>query len=137
MNSPARKGPRRPALIPALPHPAYAVPGGDFLSAIGSGLTMPCLFVYAHQVLHLGYTTSGLAVAAIALASLAGNPLGGVLAASLLIVGGLLLWGSVFDARPPSLPKTHPVDIAAPVAAGPAEVRAGTAVRNRGRRQRA
>jgi MFS family permease len=80
MNSPARKGPRCPALMPALPRPAWVVLGGDFLSAIGSGLALPCLFVYAHQVRHLSYTTSGLAVAAIALASLAGNPLGGVLA---------------------------------------------------------
>jgi MFS family permease len=66
--------------MPALPRPAWVVLGGDFLSAIGSGLALPCLFVYAHQVGHLSYTTSGLAVAAIALASLAGNPLGGVLA---------------------------------------------------------
>jgi MFS family permease len=54
--------------------------GGDFVSAIGSGLTLPCLFVYAHQVRHLGYGTAGLVVAAVALASLAGNPLGGALA---------------------------------------------------------
>jgi MFS family permease len=54
--------------------------GGDFLSAIGSGLTLPCLFVYAHQVRHLGYGTAGLVVAAVALASLAGNPVGGLLA---------------------------------------------------------
>jgi MFS family permease len=54
--------------------------GGDFASAIGSGLTLPCLFVYAHQVRHLGYGGAGLVVATIALASLAGNPLGGMLA---------------------------------------------------------
>jgi MFS family permease len=71
---------RRPALVPALPRPAWVVLGGDFLSALGSGLTLPCLFVYAHQVRHLGYGTAGLVVAAIALASLAGNPLGGLLA---------------------------------------------------------
>jgi MFS family permease len=54
--------------------------GGDFASAIGSGLTLPCLFVYAHQVRHLGYGDAGLVVATIALASLAGNPVGGMLA---------------------------------------------------------
>jgi MFS family permease len=54
--------------------------GGDFASAIGSGLTLPCLYIYAHQVRHLGYGPAGLVVAAVALASLAGNPLGGVLA---------------------------------------------------------
>ena len=79
MSSPAAGRRRRRALIPALPRPAWVVLGGDFLSAVGGGLTLPCLFVYAHQVRHLGYSTSGLAVAAIALASLAGNPLGGVL----------------------------------------------------------
>jgi MFS family permease len=67
-------------LIPALPRAAWVVLGGDFVSAIGSGLTLPCLFIYAHQVRHLGYGTAGLVVAAVALASLAGNPLGGVLA---------------------------------------------------------
>ena len=75
--------PRRhgvPALIPALPRAAWVVLGGDFVSAVGSGLTLPCLFVYAHQVRHLGYGTAGLVVASIALASLAGNPLGGALA---------------------------------------------------------
>jgi MFS family permease len=54
--------------------------GGDFLSAAGSGLTLPFLFIYAHQVRHVGYTLSALVVAAIALTSLAGNPLGGLLA---------------------------------------------------------
>jgi MFS family permease len=54
--------------------------GGDFVSAIGSGLTLPCLFIYAHQVRHLSYGTAGLVVATIALASLAGNPLGGAAA---------------------------------------------------------
>jgi MFS family permease len=72
--------PPRPALIPALPRAAWVVLGGDFVSAVGSGLTLPCLFVYAHQVRHLGYGTAGLVVAAVALASLAGNPLGGALA---------------------------------------------------------
>jgi MFS family permease len=80
MSRPALRGPRRPALIPALPRLAWVVLGGDFLSAIGSGLTLPWLFVYAHQARHLGYSTAGLVVAAVALASLAGNPLGGVLA---------------------------------------------------------
>jgi MFS family permease len=72
--------PRRAALIPALPRPAWVVLGGDFVSAIGSGLTLPCLFIYAHQVRQLSYGTAGLVVAIIALASLAGNPLGGAMA---------------------------------------------------------
>ena len=72
--------PGRPALIPPLPRAAWAVLGGDFISAVGSGLTLPYLFVYAHQVRHLSDGTAGLVVACVALASLAGNPLGGALA---------------------------------------------------------
>jgi len=72
--------PGRPALIPPLPRAAWAVLGGDFISAVGSGLTLPYLFVYAHQVRHLSDGTAGLVVASVALASLAGNPLGGALA---------------------------------------------------------
>lgn len=80
MSGASIRAPQRPALIPALPGAAWVVLGGDFVSAIGSGLTLPCLFVYAHQVRHLGYGTAGLLLASIALASLAGNPLGGALA---------------------------------------------------------
>ena len=54
--------------------------GADFLSAIGSGLTLPCLFIYAHQVRHLSYAVAGLVVSTVALVSLAGNPAGGALA---------------------------------------------------------
>ena len=71
---------RRPGLIPALPRPAWVVLGGDFASAVGGGLTLPCLFIYAHQVRHLSYGLAGLVVSTIALASLAGNPLGGAAA---------------------------------------------------------
>jgi len=54
--------------------------GGDFANSVGSGLTLPFLFVYAHQIRHLSDGTSGLVVPTIALASLVGNPLGGALA---------------------------------------------------------
>jgi MFS family permease len=73
-------GRRKERLIPVLPRAAWVVLGGDFVSAIGSGLTLPCLFIYAHQVRHLSDAASGLVVATIALASLVGNPVGGALA---------------------------------------------------------
>ena len=63
-----------------LPRPAWVVLGADFLSAVGSGLTLPCLFIYAHQVRHLSYGMAGLVLSTIALVSLAGNPAGGALA---------------------------------------------------------
>jgi MFS family permease len=74
------RGRRRPGLLPALPRPAWVVLGGDFVSAIGSGLTLPCLFIYAHRVRDLSYGTAGLVVSTIALASLIGNPVGGAAA---------------------------------------------------------
>ena len=63
-----------------LPRPAWVVLGGDFVSAVGSGLTLPFLFIYAHQVRDLSYGTAGLVVSTIALASLVGNPVGGAAA---------------------------------------------------------
>jgi MFS family permease len=69
----------RPGLVPDLPRTAWAVLCGDFISALGSGLTLPFLFIYAHQIRHVSDTTAGLVVATVALASLAGNPLGGAL----------------------------------------------------------
>jgi len=74
------RGGRPAGVLPALPRPAWVVLGADFASAIGSGLTLPCLFIYAHRVRDLGYGTSGLVVATIAVASLLGNPAGGALA---------------------------------------------------------
>jgi MFS family permease len=78
--TPTARGGLRPRLVPVLPRPAWVVLGGDFVSAIGSGLTLPFLFVYAHRVRGLSDGAAGLVLATIALASLAGNPAGGVLA---------------------------------------------------------
>jgi MFS family permease len=78
--APDTRGGQRAGFVPVLPRAAWVVLGGDFVSAIGSGLTLPCLFIYAHQVRHLSYGTAGLVVAVIALASLLGNPVGGAAA---------------------------------------------------------
>jgi MFS family permease len=80
MGEPGTCGGRRAGLLPVLPRPAWVVLGGDFVSAVGSGLTLPCLFIYAHRVRDLSYGTAGLVVATIALASLLGNPVGGAAA---------------------------------------------------------
>lgn len=66
-------------LVTRLPRGAWIVLGGDALSALGSGLTLPFLFVYLHQVRGLGAGLAGLALSTVALAGLAGNPLGGTL----------------------------------------------------------
>jgi MFS family permease len=71
---------RRAGFVPALPQPAWVVLSGDFISAVGSGLTLPLLFIYAHRIRDLSYGVSGLVVATIALLSLIGNPIGGAMA---------------------------------------------------------
>ena len=82
-------------MIPRLPGPAWAVLGGDALSAAGSGMTLPFLLVYLHTSRGLPVTAAALAVAAVALASLIGNPLGGSLAdrfgARNALISGLLI----------------------------------------------
>lgn len=52
---------------------------GDALSAIGSGMTLPFFVVYLHRVRGIDLEVAGLAVATIAVASLAGNATGGLL----------------------------------------------------------
>jgi MFS family permease len=64
-------------LVPSLPKDAWLVLGGDALSAVGSGLTLPFLFVYFSRVRGIEAGTAGLAVATIAVAALLGNPLSG------------------------------------------------------------
>jgi MFS family permease len=71
--------PRVRSLVPTLPRAAWIVLAGDGVSALGSGLTLPFLLVYLHQARGLDLGPAGLAVATIAIAGLAGNPLGGVL----------------------------------------------------------
>jgi MFS family permease len=66
-------------LVPKLPRRAWAVLGGDFLSALGTGLTMPFFIVYLHRVRGIDITVAGFALATIALASFAGNVIGGSL----------------------------------------------------------
>jgi MFS family permease len=68
------------ALVPDLPRAAWVLLGGDALSAVGTGLTLPFLLVYLHEVRGIGLATVGLALATIAAAGLAGNPIGGSLA---------------------------------------------------------
>ncbi len=67
-------------LVPKLPRSAWLVLGGDFLSALGSGLTMPFFIVYLHRARGIDLTVASLAFAMIAVASLVGNLLGGSLA---------------------------------------------------------
>ncbi|HZD00076.1 MAG TPA: MFS transporter [Actinomycetes bacterium] len=64
-------------LVPSLPRDAWLILGGDALSAVGSGLTLPFLFVYLTRVRDIDPGVAGLAVATIALAALLGNPLSG------------------------------------------------------------
>jgi MFS family permease len=67
------------ALIPNLPRRAWIVLGGDALSALGSGLTLPFFIVYLHRVRGIDLGLAGLALSTLAVAGLAGNPIGGSL----------------------------------------------------------
>jgi MFS family permease len=67
-------------LVPALPRAAWTLLGGTWLSALGTGLTLPFLLVYLHQVRGLELEVAALAVSTLAVAGLVGNPLGGWLA---------------------------------------------------------
>ncbi|MFY9915583.1 MAG: MFS transporter [Nocardioidaceae bacterium] len=68
---------RRSGLVPRLPRDAWVVLGGDALSAVGSGLTLPFLLVYLSRIRDIDLVTAGLAVSTVALAGFAGNPFGG------------------------------------------------------------
>lgn len=82
-------------MIPRLPRAAWVLLGGDGLSAIGSGMTLPFLLVYLHSIRGLSLPLAGLAVATVAVVALAGNPIGGVLSdrvtARTTLIGGLIL----------------------------------------------
>src|SRR6266511_6115593 len=67
------------ALVPELPRGAWTLVAGDAVSGIGSGLTLPFLLVYLHQVRGFGLGEAGLALSMVALAGFAGNPVGGSL----------------------------------------------------------
>jgi MFS family permease len=67
-------------LAPQLPRRAWIVLGGDLVSAIGSGMTLPFFVVYLHRVRGIDLRIAGLALATIAIASFAGNLIGGSLA---------------------------------------------------------
>jgi MFS family permease len=66
-------------LIPELPREGWILLAGDAISAVGSGLTLPFLLVYLHDVRGLGLGQAGLALSVVALAGFAGNPVGGSL----------------------------------------------------------
>jgi len=85
--------PRR--LVPPLPRTAWVVLSGDALSAVGSGLTLPFFLVYLSRIRGIEVELAGLALATVALAGFAGNPLGGWLSDRIgsrrTLIGGLLV----------------------------------------------
>jgi MFS family permease len=65
------------ALVPRLPRPVWGLLGGESLAAIGSGLTLPFLFLYLARVRGLEVELAGLALALLAAVAFVGNPLAG------------------------------------------------------------
>ena len=90
------------ALVPGLTRNAWIILGGDLLSAVGTGLTLPFLVVYLHRVRGIDLGLAGLALSLFAAAGLAANPLGGwltdrvgarrTLLAGLLIAAAASIW---------------------------------------------
>ncbi len=64
-------------LLPELPRAAWTVLAGDFISSVGTGLTLPFLLVYLHSVRGIPLGEAGLVLSTVAVASAIGNPLGG------------------------------------------------------------
>jgi len=77
-----------------LPGAAWRLLGGETLSALGCGLTLPFLLVYLHDVRGLELAPAGLAMACLAAAGFVANPLGGALSdragARATVVAGLV-----------------------------------------------
>jgi len=69
--------PTRRRIVPELPRAAWLVLGGDMLSAVGSGLTLPFFLVYLTNARGIDISIAGLALATVALTGFVGNPVGG------------------------------------------------------------
>ncbi|MFJ7305186.1 MDR family MFS transporter [Streptomyces sp. NPDC099088] len=84
-------------MIPRLPPSAWHVLAADFMSALGSGLSLPFLLIYLHKIRGLDVEIAAEAIATIGLVALAMNPLGGYLSdrwgPRTLLVAGLVLSG--------------------------------------------
>ncbi len=78
---PARVGPARTGLlhglIPSLSRPAWIVLAGDTVSAVGTGMTLPFLFIYLSRVRGIAPALAGFAVSTVAVVAFAGNPISG------------------------------------------------------------
>jgi predicted MFS family arabinose efflux permease len=66
-------------LVPSLRRDAWTVLAADALSAVGTGLTLPFLLIYLHNIGGLSLGSAGLAVSTIAVGSIVGNISGGTL----------------------------------------------------------
>jgi MFS family permease len=88
---------RRSAWLPPLGRPAWLALGMNMLSCLGSGLTMPFLIVYLHQVRGFSLPTAGLVLGATGIAGLVTTPLTGPLidrvGSLAAFVAGLLVGG--------------------------------------------
>jgi MFS family permease len=80
-----------------LPGAARVVLAGNFINALGTGLVLPFLLVYLHDVRHISLPATGLLMALPGLVGFVAGPLGGLaadrLGAQRILVGGCLLEG--------------------------------------------
>src|SRR3954453_4600822 len=65
------------ALVPGLSRPLWLLLCGESLAAIGTGLTLPFLFLYLSRVRGIEVEGAGVALALVAAVAFVGNPLAG------------------------------------------------------------
>ncbi|MGC4806866.1 MFS transporter [Micromonospora sp. DT233] len=89
---------RRAELVPRIGRRAWLALGMNSLSCLGSGLTMPFLIIYLHEVRHIPLPTAGAVLGVIGVAGIVATPLSGPLVDRVgalrafvigLVVGGL------------------------------------------------
>jgi MFS family permease len=93
------------ALLPPIGRRAWLVVAANGLSLVGSGLTMPFLIVYLHDVRGIGLAAAGTALGAIGVATLVATPSAGTFIDRVgappalaigLVAGGLGIGGFIF-----------------------------------------
>lgn len=81
MTSIAAEAPRRPlaTFVPDLPRPVWALQAGMLVNSLGTGVLMPFLIIYLHDVRGFPLATAGLVAATFGGASMVATPFAGAL----------------------------------------------------------
>jgi MFS family permease len=90
--------PRSDGGLHRIPRPLRILLGANFVSEVGSGLTLPFLLIYLHEVRHLSLGVSGLLIGAASIVAMPAGPATGTLVdrfgPRIVMVGALVLAGA-------------------------------------------